>query len=284
LHTSLLTRVRRRLGALPWPGQVRALWRFRSFVWGSVRRDVLAQFQGSLLGVGWMVVHPLALIAMYTLVFSNVMGSRLAGFNLPYAYSIFLCAGLLPWTYHAESLGRLQGAFVNNANLIKKATFPRICLPLIAVGLPTANFLLISLIFLVFLLVSGLWPGWALGWLVPVLAVQMTLTLSLGVLAATLNVFFRDVGQLVSVSLLFWFWLTPVVYPITVLPAAVREWLWLNPFAVLAQHYQHVMLHQAPAPLSLWFQLAGWGLASLLMFSFAMVIYRARSPEMADEL
>lgn len=266
------------------PGLLRDVWRFRGFVLGSVRRDVAAQFQGSLLGQGWMLVHPLALIAVYTLVFSNVMGGRLAGSDVPYAYSIFLCAGLLPWTYHADCLQRLQGAFVGNANLIKKASFPRICLPLIALGVPTVNFVMIVLLFGLFLLAAGALPGWALGTLLPVLAVQLVLTLALGMLAATLNVFFRDVGQLVTVLLLFWFWLTPVVYPASVLPPWAQGWLWLNPFAVLVQHYQHVLLHGTVAPAALWWQLLGWAAVALALLVFAWQVYRARAPEMADEL
>lgn len=270
--------------ALPLPGIVRDVLRFRTFILGSVRRDIESQYKGSLLGAAWIFLQPLAMIAIYTLVFANVMRSRLAGVDTTYGYSIYLCAGVLSWGYFAESLGKLQSVFVVNANLIKKAAFPRICLPLIAVGTASVNFCVIFGLFLAFMLLSGNWPGWAILALVPALLVQIVLTLGLGMLAATLNVFFRDVSQLVTVGLLFWFWLTPIVYPLTVLPAWVQDWLWLNPFAVLVHHYQHIVLYGTPPALQAWQHLAGWAVVSLLLLLWGWKVYRARAPEMADEL
>lgn len=280
----LTTEIRRRLGRLPWPGVVRDVVRYRAFVVGSIRRDVEAQFRGSLLGSAWVLLQPLAMIAVYTLVFAQVMGSRLPGVASMYGYSIYLCAGLLAWNFFADSLSRLQGVFVNNGNLIKKAAFPRVCLPLIALGGAAFSFVLIFSIFLLFLLFSGQFPGWVLLGLLPALAVQLLLTAGLGMLAATLNVFFRDVGQLVSLSLMFWFWLTPIVYPLSALPDWAQRWVWLNPFTVLAHHYQQVLLNaRLPAPWA-WEALAWVALLALGLTWCGWRLYRARAPEMADEL
>lgn len=276
--------VNRMVAALPLPGIVRDVLRFRSFILGSVRRDIEVQFKGSLLGAAWIFLQPLAMIAVYTLVFANVMRSRLAGVEATYGYSIYLCAGVLTWGYFAESLGKLQNVFVANGNLLKKASFPRICLPLIALGTTTFNFLVIFGLFLAFLLVSGNWPGWPMLGLLPVLLVQLLLTLGLGMLAATLNVFFRDVGQLVTVSLLFWFWLTPIVYPMSVLPAWAQDWLWWNPFAVLVHHYQHVLLYGTLPDALAWQRLGAVGAVALVLALWGWKVYRARAPEMADEL
>jgi len=266
------------------PGIVLDVWRFRSFVFGSVRREIAAQYQGSLLGGAWVVLQPLAMIAIYTLIFANVMRSRLAGVDDTYGYSIYLCAGVLTWGFFAEGLGRLQAVFVANGNLLKKTSFPRICLPLIALGTAGVNFGVIFALFLCFLLVSGHWPGWLLLALLPALAVQVVFTLGLGMLAATLNVFFRDVAQLVQVGLLFWFWLTPIVYPMNVLSAWAQSWLWFNPFALLVHHYQQVLLF-ARLPDALAWQRLGWlTLAAFALLLWGWKVYRARAPEMADEL
>lgn len=269
---------------LPLPGIVQDVLRFRTFIGGSVRREIESQYKASLLGAAWIFLQPLAMIAIYTLIFANVMRSRLAGVDSTYGYSIYLCAGVLTWGYFSESLSRLQSVFVANANLLKKSAFPRICLPLIAVGTASVNFCVIFGLFLVFLLFSGNWPGWATLGLLPALMVQLVLTLGLGMLAATLNVFFRDVSQLVTVSLLFWFWLTPIVYPLSVLPAWVQGWLWLNPFAVLVNHYQHILLYGTMPNVQAWQRLAGWALAAFLLLLWGWKVYRARAPEMADEL
>lgn len=265
------------------PGIVRDVLRFRTFVLGSVRRDIEAQFKGSLLGAAWLFLQPLAMIAVYTLVFANVMHNRMAGVSGTYGYSIYLCAGVLTWGYFAESLGKLQMVFVQNGNLLKKVAFPRICLPLIALGSTTFNFVVVFGLFLLFLLFSGNWPGWALWALLPALAVQVVFTLGLGMLAATVNVFFRDVGQLVSVGLLFWFWLTPIVYPLSVLPAALQGWLWLNPLAVLVAHYQHILLYGTLPDAAAWWRLGGLALLAVALAALGWRVYRARAPEMADE-
>jgi len=266
------------------PGIVLDVWRFRSFVIGSVRRDIAAQYQGSLLGGAWVVLQPLAMIAIYTLIFANVMRSRLAGVDDTYGYSIYLCAGVLTWGFFAEGLARLQAVFVANGNLLKKASFPRICLPLIALGTAWVNFVIIFALFLLFLIISQHWPGWHVLAILPALAVQVVFTLGLGMLAATLNVFFRDVAQLVQVGLLFWFWLTPIVYPLNVLPAWTQQWLWLNPFAILVHHYQQVLLFARLPDALAWQRLGGLALVSLALAWWGWKVYRARAPEMADEL
>lgn len=258
--------------------------RFRSFILGSVRREIAAQYQGSLLGGAWLVLQPLAMIAIYTLIFANVMRSRLAGVDDTYGYSIYLCAGVLTWGFFSEGLTRLQSVFVANGHLLKKASFPRICLPLIALGTACVNFAVIFGLFLAFLLFSGHWPGWALLALLPALAVQLVLTLGLGMLAATLNVFFRDVAQLVQVGLLFWFWLTPIVYPLKALPDWAQGWLWFNPFAVLVHHYQQILLFARLPDALAWQRLGGLALAALALLIWGWRVYRARAPEMADEL
>lgn len=265
-------------------GIVRDIFRFRSFIIGSIRRDIQSQYQGSLLGGTWVILQPLAMIAIYTLVFSNVMRSRLPGIDAAYGYSIYLCAGVLTWGYFSEGLTRLQGVFIANSNLLKKAAFPRICLPLIAIGTASFNFFIIFTLFLLFLLFSGNWPGWTLLALLAPLIVQIILTTGVGILAATLNVFFRDIGQLVNVGLLFWFWLTPIVYPISVLPDWTQGWLWLNPFSILMHHYQQILLMgQLPDALA-WQRLALLAAFAILLLAWGWKVYRVRAPEMADEL
>lgn len=276
--------LRHQLAKLPWPSAVREVVRYRAFILGSVRREIEAQFKGSLLGSAWVLAQPLAMISVYTLVFAQVMGSRLPGVASVYGYSVYLCAGLLAWNFFTDALSRLQGVFVNNGNLIKKSAFPRICLPLIAMGGSAFNFALVFLVFLAFLVVSGQFPGWVLWGLLPALSVQLLLTMGLGMLAATLNVFFRDVGQLVSLSLMFWFWLTPIVYPISALPAWAQHWMWLNPLAVLVHHYQQIMLH---ARLPEWWAWQALGWVAVLAWGLVWCswrLYKARAPEMADEL
>ena len=265
-------------------GLARDIWHYRGFVHGSIRRDIAAQYRGSLLGAAWVMIGPLALILIYTLVFSHLMKSRLTGVDSAFGYSIFLCAGLLPWTFFTDSLSRLQAVFVANSNLMKKATFPRICLPVIAVGTAAFNFVVIAVLFLGFLLVSGVFPGWVLLAAVPALGVQVALSTGLGMLFATLNVFFRDVGQAMNLILQFWFWLTPIVYPLGSLPGWAQSVLVWNPMAVLVSHYQSVLLyHRLPDP-GAWLGLVGVAGLALISLWLGLATYRRRVGEMVDEL
>jgi lipopolysaccharide transport system permease protein len=265
-------------------GLIRDIWHYRGFVRGSIRREIATQYRGSLLGATWVLIGPTVMILIYTLVFSHLMRSRLTGVDSAFGYSVFLCAGLLPWNFFTESVSRLQAVFVANSTLMKKAMFPRICLPVIALGTASFNFMVIGSLFLVFLLVTGGFPGAIVLAALPALAVQVALATGLGMLFATLNVFFRDVGQAVTLALQFWFWLTPIVYPIGSLPGWAQHALAWNPMAVVVGHYQSVLLYQRLPDRLAWVGL-GWvaGLALCALW-LGLATYRRRVGELVDEL
>lgn len=263
---------------------LRALWDHRGFVRGSIRREIATQYRGSLLGATWVLIGPLALILIYTLVFSQLMRSRLPSVDSAFGYSVYLCAGLLPWTYFSESITRLQAVFIANGNLMKKAMFPRICLPVIALGTATFNFAVIGTLFVVFLIVSGEFPGPVLVAALPALAVQIALAAGLGMLFATVNVFFRDVGQGVTLALQFWFWLTPIVYPASTLPGWAQSMLAWNPMTVVVSHYQAVVLYRRLPDAGSWLPLAAVACLALATLWLGMRTYRRRVGELVDEL
>ena len=267
---------------LPGPAMLRALWAYRGFVASSIAREFSARYRESLLGAFWSVANPLAMILIYTLIFSQLMRAGLPGHaGDPYAFSIYLCAGIIPWNLFADTLNRLANVFLDNGNLIKKANFPRICLPVIAILAELVNFVIILALYLVFLALVGHWPGWLLLALPPLLALQLLFVLGLGVFLGTLNVFFRDVRQLTGVVLQFWFWLTPIVYPTSVLPDSVRPWLELNPLAPLMAAYQGILVAgEWPAWQSLWLIT----LLAVLFCTLGYRLFRKRAGEMVDEL
>lgn len=228
---------------LPGPAMLRALWAYRGFVASSIAREFSARYRESLLGAFWSVANPLAMILIYTLIFSQLMRAGLPGHaGDPYAFSIYLCAGIIPWNLFADTLNRLTNVFLDNGNLIKKSNFPRICLPVIAILAELVNFVIILALYLVFLALVGHWPGWLLLALPPLLALQLLFVLGLGVFLGTLNVFFRDVRQLTGVVLQFWFWLTPIVYTLAVVPGPVQDAMGFNPLQPLIAAYQGLFL------------------------------------------
>src|SRR4051794_14657739 len=219
-------------------GMLNALWAYRGFLLGSVRRELQVRYRNSLLGAAWNVIHPLAMIIVYTVIFSQLMRSRLPGVGGTFAYSIYLCAGILTWGLFTEITARAQNMFLENANLLKKLSFPRLSLPVIVVANALVNFAIVFSLFTVFLLLTGTFPGAAYAALLPVLLIQIAFAIGLGMVLGVLNVFFRDVGQFFTIFVQFWFWLTPIVYPRAILPAKLLPWLALNPMATLITAYQ----------------------------------------------
>jgi lipopolysaccharide transport system permease protein len=260
---------------------LRSLWQYRGFVLGSVRREFQIRYTGSVLGVAWNVLNPLAMILIYTVIFSEVLRARLPGGTDGLAYGTYICSGLLTWGLFTEIVLRSLTVFIDNGNLLKKSNFPRICLPVVVVLSSLVNFAIIYSLFLGFLVVTGRFPGWLAIAAPAILLLQVTLAAGLGVLLGTLNVFFRDVGQTMGLVLQFWFWLTPIVYPPATLPAHLRPWLALNPMVPIIAAYQGIYVrHEGPVWSSL-------GVPAVVAITVALVgyaVFRRHSAEMVDEL
>jgi lipopolysaccharide transport system permease protein len=262
-------------------GKIKALWAYRDFILGSVKREFQLRYSGSLLGAGWNVINPLVMVLVYTVIFSEVMRAKLPGVDDVYAYGIYVCCGILAWGLFTEIITRSQNVFLENANLLKKSNFPRVCLPAIVTLSALLNFAIVFGLFIAMLAISGRSPGWTVLTLVPVLVVEIVLATGFGILVGTLNVFFRDVGQLMGVVLQFWFWLTPIVYPVVIIPDTVRHWLRLNPMVAVIAAYQGVFVtHSVPQ----WESLLPVVILAVVMLGLGYATFRANSDELVDEL
>lgn len=181
------------------------LWRARGLLRQMVAADLRGRYAGSALGLLWHVVQPLALILVYTVVFTSVFGPRL-GSDDPWAFSLHLCAGLLPWTAAAEILTRGTGVFIEHAALVRKVAFPRLLLPLHVLATAAIHFLVIAALFLVVLAAVGRLPAPAAValWLL-LAALQLVGAAGVALLASVAHVFFRDTAPLVAMLLPLWF-------------------------------------------------------------------------------
>ena len=260
---------------------LRALYSYRAFILASILREFQTKYRNSLLGAFWSILNPLAMIAVYTLIFSQLMRAKLPGVDSTFAYSIYLCAGVLTWGLLSELISRCINIFLDNANLIKKINFPRLCLPLIVLGSALLNFTIIFGLFSVFLVVSGNFPGWSFIAIFPILFIQIIFAIGLGLSLGILNVFFRDVGQFFTVFIQFWFWLTPIVYPITILPEQIRQIIDLNPLTRLIAAYQNILVYNRWPD---WNTLWPVGLVAVLLCLWCLRLFRRRSAELMDEL
>lgn len=261
--------------------QIALIYRFRDFIAGSVKREFALRYRNSMLGSAWLILQPLAQILIFTVVFAKVMKARLPDAAGTFSYSVFLCAGVLTWGFFTEIVSRSQNVFLEKADLIKKLSFPRVCLPVIVILNAALGFAIIFGIFTIFLLITGQFPGWAYLAVFPVLAIHTLFAIGLGMILAVLNVFFRDVGKLFEIIIQFWFWMTPIVYPISSLPEWVLPIIKLNPMVPLVVTYQDILLRG---------KMPDWGglvhiiLLALLLCAAGLRLYIRRSGEMVDEL
>ncbi len=260
---------------------MKSIIRYRGFIFGSVKRDFQSRYQNSFLGAAWLILQPVAMIIVYTVIFSKVMGSRLAGMPGAFSYSIFLCSGVLTWGLFTETLNGLANVFISNANVLKKLNFPRICLPIIVSLSSFVNFLIIFGLFVVFLIVINNFPGISFFYVFPILIIQMLFTIGLGTILGVMNVFVRDVGQFLGIVLQFWFWLTPIVYVGKILPDSVRDVISYNPMAIIIMSYQNIFIYNVdPDWLSLFFVFV----FSLCLVAIGWRMFKKHSADIVDEL
>jgi len=262
-------------------GLIRSAWRFRFFISSSIRTELRIKFVRSRLGGLWMILNPLAQVLIFAFILSAVLSAKLPGINNRYAYAIYLMSGTLCWAMFTEVITRCLTLFIDNGNTLKKLAFPRIALPLIVAGSALVNNFLLFIAVLVIFGFLGHMPGVALLCLPLLVLLTLALAFGLGLALGVLNVFMRDIGQVVPVLLQFMYWFTPVVYMIDIIPAQYRGWLFLNPLVALVTSYHDVLLYnRAPD----WIGLAGTACISAVLLGVSLVIFRKASPEMVDQL
>jgi len=212
------------------------------------KRDFTERFAGSILGFWWSFVWPLVNLFIYIVIFGQLMGGRLPGTSNIYAYSVYLSAGLIPWTAFSNSLARSSSVFVDKRHIITKI---RVALPslLIYIILSESITFVISLaLFFIFLFVTH-WPfSFHLILLPFVYYLQCLFVFGLGLFFATFNVFLRDLKEIVGIILQLWFWFTPIVYIKDILPEFVKKLIIYNPAFVIIESYQRMFVfHDSPA-------------------------------------
>lgn len=245
-----------------------------------VRRDLQNRYRGSLFGFLWAFVHPLWQLALLWVVFSVILKVPLTGERTA-SFPVFLFSGLVPWLGFAESVQQAATSVVANSGLVRKLRFPSELLVVSSVGAALLHQFVALGIFAVWQAVAGE-PAWErLPWLLFGLAAQVALGLGLGWAAAALQVFFRDVGQGLGIALQAWFYLTPIVYPSSLLPESLRPWLALNPMATTVQAFRTVLLGSPPPTAGAALALAG---ISLALLGLGWTLFRRLQPAFADEL
>jgi ABC-2 type transport system permease protein len=220
--------------------RIREIYRYRAMLWGLVMYDLRTRYKGSILGFLWTFLNPLLLLVIYTVVFSTVMRV-----SIPH-YPVVLFISLLAWNLFAIAVQSSAGIVLRQAGFVKKIYFPREILPLAVVGGNVVNYVFSLAILIPVMFIFGYFPTVYWFYLPLVLAMEIVMTAGFSLLFAALTVYFRDLEHIIGVFMMAWFYITPVVYTLTMIPAKYGTFFKLNPVTSVVVSYQQILYFEQP--------------------------------------
>jgi lipopolysaccharide transport system permease protein len=237
---------------------LKELWIYRELLYVLTLRDIKVRYKQTALGFSWAIIQPVMMMVVFSIFFGSL--ANMPSDGLP--YPIFVYAALLPWTFFANAITSSANSLVGSANLVSKVYFPRLIIPLSAVGSGLVDFAIAAAILLVLMLYYGV--SWTPNLLMaPILVLGAVLTaLGVGTCLAALNVAYRDFRYVVPFLVQFWMFATPVVYPASLVPVQWQWALYLNPMAGVIEGFRSAFLGRPFDVLGL-----------LLSFSVAAVLF-----------
>jgi ABC-2 type transport system permease protein len=272
-------------------GRVRDLLRYRELLVNLVRKELKVRYKNSLLGFAWSMLNPALYLVIFYIVFTRFLGS-----NIEY-FPIYLLSGLLAWNLWSASLGGSVASLLGNANLVTKVYFPREILPLSTIGASLMHFFFQFAVLIIALAVFRYSVGLDAALLIPMaLIVELLLIVGVCLIVSVLNVYFRDVQHLLELVLLAWFWMTPIVYPVTVvqrpsMPGWVFRVYLLNPMSHIVLAFQRGIYGDVKgvsvAGASLWWYVRNLGIVAagaVVLLVVGWSIFRALESRLAEEL
>lgn len=260
----------------------RPLWQLpkrAELIFSLAKRDLLTRYKGSVLGLLWAILNPVVMIAIFTFIFAGVFGARFGPNHTNLDYALYLFCGLVPWTMFQDTIQQSANTIVSRANLVKRVVFPLETLPVAQTFSALGNQLFATAALIVAaVLVRRQLPPTVL-WFPVVLIPQLLLTVGGAWLIASLGVFLRDIAQGISLLLTAWMYLTPIIYPETMVPERFRRFIDLNPFTPLVRSYRRILLDGLPPD---WSGLAYFTAIALVMFLFGYWWFARTRKNFAD--
>ena len=216
----------------------KGLYEYRELLKTSIKKDIRGKYKSSILGVIWSFLNPLLQLAVYAIVFPLIMKS-----NIP-NYTVFVCCGLIPWTFFSTAISRTSFVMVENANIIKKVYFPREILPISIVTSEMVNFIISTVIILAFVMAYGIGFSWYIVFYPVILIIQYILLIGISLLVSSITVYIRDLQHFIGILLQLLFYATPIVYGLDIIPESFRWILKINPMSYIIDGYRSIFYYQ----------------------------------------
>ncbi|MEI9476924.1 MAG: ABC transporter permease [Deltaproteobacteria bacterium] len=260
---------------------IRVLYHHRKYILQNAWNDLRHRYAGSGMGVIWNVISPLAQILVYTVVFTKLMSIKLPDISSEFAFPLYLCSGFLPWIAFSECVSRGANSFLENANYLKRMPIPeQVFVAQTAMSATISLFISLGLLF--GLTVIMRYPLTWLWLMVPLVAILFQgFGFGLGLLLSSINVFFRDVGQLLGIFLQIWMWMTPIVYPESILPERFFTLVKFNPAYPFIHTIREAFLFGRLPEVWVWWVMIGWAFG---VPALGYIVLRRLRPEIRDAL
>lgn len=250
------------------------IYKHRFLIWQLVLRDIKARYRGAFLGFLWTFMNPLIQMGIYTLVFSFYLRINIEN------YPAFLFCGLIPWTWVSSSVERGMHSIVHSGSLVTKVMLPPQVLPTTMNLSNFINFLFTLPLLILFLLIFKVYPRINMLFLPILFLIQFIMLQGISLIVATLTVYFRDLLHVIPNILLFLFFATPIIYPISMVPEKFRIFVLLNPFSTLMTSYQNSFFFQSPPSFSHLLYSGLWGIFFLLIGVYVFEKFRDELAEL----
>ncbi len=261
------------------------IFNFRQLLFYLAIRDLKIRYKYPLLGFLWMILVPLCMAIIFKIVFSAIIRIPIPG----YPFFIFLMTGVFPWSYLSVTLFSTTTSLVDNSNFIKKVYFPREVIPLSILISNFISFILMLVITLIFLIISKVEISKFIIFLPVVIFFQTIFMIGIILITSSLQVIYRDIKYLVEIILLFWFYLTPIFYPLTLVREVSSRFFnlyMLNPLAGLITFYRITLLHNypdtLPQGLNLFYTMLYTFSICFLFFILGIVVFSKNDKKLSD--
>jgi lipopolysaccharide transport system permease protein len=248
-------------------------------IYSFARRDLVGRYKGSALGIAWAVLTPVVMIAIFTFIFAGIFGARFGASDSHWDYALYLFCGLLPWSMFQESVQQSAYTIVAHANLVKRVVFPLETLPAAQAFAALGNQLFATVALLIAIVVIRQNLQLTALWLPLLLIPQLLFALGAAWLIASLGVFLRDIAQGITLLLMAWMYLTPIIYPESIVPERFRWFIGINPFTPLVRSYRHIFLDGLAPD---WRGLAYFTAVALVVFVFGYWWFARTRKNFAD--